>query len=53
MTELQSMELAICFGCTIGFMLGGVISLISLLIEEHKDKKRKREEESEKQETAE
>lgn len=53
MTEFQSIELAICFGSTIGFMLGGIINLISLLIEEYKDKKRKREEESEKQENAE
>ena len=49
MTEYQSFMLSVCFGCTVGFLLGTIITAIRLTIEEHREKKKlKRLEEEEK-----
>lgn len=40
MTEYQSFMLSVCFGCTVGFLLGTIITAISLTIDERREKKK-------------
>ena len=42
MTEYQSLMLSVCFGATVGMMLGSLICAIKFSIEEHKEKKRRK-----------
>lgn len=44
MTTWQSMMLSVCFGSTVGFMIGMLITSIRFTIEDHKEKKRRQKE---------
>lgn len=42
MTVYQSLMLSVCFGATVGMMLGSLICAIKFSIEEHRKKKRRK-----------
>lgn len=44
MTTWQSMMLSVCFGSTVGFMIGMLITAIRFTIEDRKEKKRRNKE---------
>lgn len=43
MTDFQNIELAVCFGAVIGYFIGQIITLISIVIEDRRDKKKQEE----------
>lgn len=51
MTTWQSMMLSVCFGATVGMMLGSFLCLIRLTIQEHREKKRRKKEQKQERET--
>lgn len=42
MTEVESMMLSVCFGATVGYLIGNLVGMIVCTIREFKDKRRKR-----------
>jgi hypothetical protein len=51
MTTWQSMMLSVCFGSTVGFMIGMLITVIRFTIEDRKEKKRRKKEQEQERET--
>lgn len=47
MTEVQSFMLTVCFGCTIGFLIGTFSMMVSDGIRYLKEKRRKKKEQKE------
>ena len=44
MTDVQNLMLTVCFGVSVGFVVGGIVFLIEDAIYQHKKKKRKKKE---------
>lgn len=44
MTDSQELMLAISFGCSIGFLIGNVVSVISILVSDFRYKRKQRKE---------
>lgn len=51
MTTWQSMMLSVCFGSTVGFMIGMLITATRFTIEDRKEKKRRKKEQEQERET--
>lgn len=42
MSEIQSMMLSVCFGATVGYLIGNLVGIIIFVLGEFKEKRRKR-----------
>lgn len=42
MSEIQSMMLSVCFGATVGYLIGNLVGIIIFAVGEIQEKRRKR-----------
>ena len=42
MSDIQNMMLSVCFGATVGYLIGNLVGIIICAVREFKEKRRKR-----------